>query len=168
MVHERCLAIPTLQDPAKLSAIQRLFLAFGPEGLRGDDSGKRRHVATLLMSDDESDPDQPRTSRDYIKLPALWRDQRISNAFQYLDSKVPQIRRVRCPGNVARTRTPSTNPYRVPELPPCNSNNVVQGARKRMPENFYSERFLRSLTERDLERLNLQPPLNWDPGNVFS
>ena len=168
MAHERCLAVPTLQDPAKQAAIQRLFLVFGPEGLQGDVSGKKRHTASLLMSDDESDPEKPHTSRDYIRLPACWRDQRITNALHYIDSKLPGIRRVRCPGNVARTRTPSTNPHHQPELPPCNSNNTIQGAKKGMPENFYSATFLRSLADRDRERLNVHPPLNWDPGNVFS
>jgi hypothetical protein len=138
----------------------------GQSGLQADVQGKR-HPAAGLMSDDESDADKPATNRAFILLPATWRDQRITTALRYLDTKIPQIRQVRAPGNVARTRVPSADPLHRPALTPTNSKTTVLGVRKALPINFYDQCWVTSLTPRDRGRLEEKPALDWDPTNAF-
>jgi hypothetical protein len=166
LANERCFAIPNIEDVSKREALERLFLAMGPNGLQADVQGKR-HPAAGLMSDDESDLEKPPTNRAFILLPATWRDQRITTALRYLDTKVPQLRRVRAPGNVARTRNPSADPRHRPSLTPTNSKTTVLGVRKGLPINFYDQRWLNSLIPRDRSRLEEKPAFHWDAANVF-
>jgi hypothetical protein len=141
LVYERCLAIPNIQNTAEQEALEQLFLPIGPEGLQGDVLGNKHHISAGLMSDDESDPEKPQIFRDFIiKYILLSR------------YKVASDLRVHCPGNIAGTRTPSSNPFHTASLPPCSSNTTVVGAKKGLPMNFYDERWLNSLVNRDRQQ----------------
>jgi hypothetical protein len=128
---------------------------------------RKRHPASGLMSDDESDSDIPHTSRTYIKNPATWRDPQITVALREVDYHLPQSRPERTPGNVARVRVPSGDEHRMPSLPKANRKGMVQGAPIGLPINYYDNTWRNSLAPRDKTKLRHKPAHNWDPSSAF-
>jgi hypothetical protein len=127
----------------------------------------KRHPASGFMSDDESDLDTPNISRTYIINPATWRSPQIATALRFLDSQLPDIRRERAPGNVARHRRFSQNEFRIPSLPRANRKGLVQGAPTGLPKNYYDPDWMDLLRLEDREKLRERPARAWDRALVF-